>query len=30
MSERAGLSGADFQITSDTGKGTTIRVEWDV
>jgi len=30
MSERAGLSGADFQITSEAGKGTTIRVEWDV
>jgi PAS domain S-box-containing protein len=30
MSERAGLSGADFQITSEPGKGTTIRVEWDV
>ncbi|MEE4262791.1 MAG: ATP-binding protein, partial [Desulfobacteraceae bacterium] len=30
MSERAGLSGADFHITSDAGKGTTIRVEWDV
>jgi signal transduction histidine kinase len=30
MSERAGLSGADFQVTSEAGKGTTIRVEWDV
>ena len=30
MSERAGLSGADFQITSEAGQGTTIRVEWDV
>ena len=30
MSERAGLSGADFQITSEADKGTTIRVEWDV
>jgi len=30
MSERAGLSGADFHIASEAGKGTTIRVEWDV
>jgi len=30
MSERAGLSGADFQITSEAAKGTTIQVEWDV
>ena len=30
MRERAGLSGADFQITSETGGGTLIRVEWDV
>ena len=30
MRERAGLSGADFQITSEADQGTTIRVEWDV
>ena len=30
MRERAGLSGADFQISSDADRGTTIRVEWDV
>ncbi len=30
MRERAGLSGADFQIISEPGRGTTIRVEWDV
>jgi len=30
MRERAGLSGADFDIKSEDGKGTVIRVEWDV
>jgi signal transduction histidine kinase len=30
MRERAGLSGADFDIKSEAGKGTVIRVEWDV
>lgn len=30
MRERAELSGADFNITSEDGKGTLIRVEWDV
>ena len=30
MRERAGLSGADFDIKSAEGQGTTIRVEWDV
>jgi PAS domain S-box-containing protein len=30
MRERAGLSGADFDLTSEAGQGTTIRVEWDV
>jgi len=30
MRERAELSGADFDITSEDGKGTLIRVEWDV
>jgi signal transduction histidine kinase len=30
MRERAGLSGAHFQITSEAVQGTTIRVEWDV
>ena len=30
MRERAGLSGADFSITSDANQGTVIRVEWDV
>jgi len=30
MRERAGLSGADFDITSEDGKGTLIRVEWDI
>jgi PAS domain S-box-containing protein len=30
MRERAGLSGADFDITSKDGKGTLIRVAWDV
>ena len=29
MRERAGLSGADFDLTSEAGQGTTIRVEWD-
>jgi PAS domain S-box-containing protein len=30
MRERAALSGADFDITSEAGRGTTIQVEWDV
>ena len=30
MRERAGLTGADFRITSEADQGTTIRVEWDV
>jgi PAS domain S-box-containing protein len=30
MRERAELSGADFDITSKSGQGTTIRVKWDV
>jgi signal transduction histidine kinase len=30
MRERAGLSGADFRITSEADQGTNIRVEWDV
>jgi signal transduction histidine kinase len=30
MRERAGLSEADFDITSEAGTGTTIRVEWEV
>jgi PAS domain S-box-containing protein len=30
MRERAGLSGADFDIKSVVGEGTAIRVEWDV
>jgi PAS domain S-box-containing protein len=30
MRERAGLSGAAFDIVSTVGKGTVIRVEWDV
>jgi len=30
MRERAGLSGADFDIKSGAGKGTMIRVEWKV
>jgi len=30
MRERAGLSGADFDIKSEDGKGTGIRVKWDV
>jgi PAS domain S-box-containing protein len=30
MRERAGLSGGDFDIKSEEGQGTTIRVEWDV
>ncbi len=30
MRERAELSGADFDIVSQAGQGTTIRVEWDV
>jgi PAS domain S-box-containing protein len=30
MRERAGLSGADFQITSEADQGTVIRVEWAV
>jgi PAS domain S-box-containing protein len=29
MRERAGLSGADFDIISGAGKGTAIRVEWE-
>ena len=30
MRERAGLSGGDFDIKSEEGQGTTIRVEWEV
>ena len=30
MRERAGLSGADFEVISRAGQGTTVRVEWDV
>ena len=30
MRERAELSGADFDITSNAGQGTTIWVKWDV
>jgi PAS domain S-box-containing protein len=30
MRERAGLSGADFDIKSEAGQGTVIGVEWDV
>jgi signal transduction histidine kinase len=30
MRERAGLSEADFDIISEAGTGTTIRVEWEV
>ena len=30
MRERAGLSGADFDVISQAGQGTTVRVEWDV
>jgi len=30
MRERAGLSGADFDVSSRAGEGTSVRVEWDV